>query len=200
MKFIIVAVIIAVVVIVIIKLRDKKRQSEYEALKERVHNSGIIKDLTDYLQIHIAHHDMDWSYKQTNYYDDCERSIAVFDEGINFYVWEDSHWRTMCYIDFVGDLGYKPLSDNALSDNGLLAGTKYTTVEDVFRVFTAEVLEVVKKVFNDDEIEYCSSIKYYNEETENQKQPNGTYKRVKLRDRHGSIEYKVPKSAGAKQI
>lgn len=194
MKFIIVAVIIAIVVIVIIKLRDKKRQSEYEALKERVHNSGIIKDLTDYLQIHIAHHDMDWSYKQTNYYDECDRCIDVFDEGIQFCVWEDSHWQTMFFIDFVGDLGYKPLLDN-----GLLHGTKYITIEDVFRLFTAEVLAVVKKLFDDDEIEYDVLPRYYDGFVE-QKQPDGTYRSVKVGDKHGTIKYKVPKSVGAKQI
>lgn len=194
MKFIIVAVIIAIVVIVIIKLRDKKRQSEYEALKERVHNSGIIKDLTDYLQIHIAHHDMDWSYKQTNYYDECDRRIDVFDKGIQFYVWEDSHWQTMFSIEFVGDLGYKPLLDN-----GLLHGTKYTTIEDVFRLFTAEVLAVVKKLFDDDEIEY-DVLPRYHDGFEEQKQPDGTYRSVKVGDKHGTIKYKVPKSVGAKQI
>ena len=100
----------------------------------------------------------------------------------------------MFHIDFVNDLGYKPLLDNGLND-----GKKYITNEDIYRVFMYEVVEIIKKLFNNDEIQYDSFPKYSNG-FESQQQPDGSYKRIRIGDEQASIRYKVPKSIGAKQI
>lgn len=194
MKFIIVAVIIAILVIAIIVLRNRKRDLEYNELKETIHNSGIIKELNEHLRLLIMYHDMDWSHEQIDYYDDCDRLIIVFNSCIDFAIWKNQDWQPMFHIDFVNDLGYKPLLDNGLND-----GKKYITNEDIYRVFMYEVVEIVKKLFNNDEIQYDSFPKYSNG-FERQQQPDGSYKSIRIGDEQASIRYKVPKSIGAKQI
>lgn len=191
MKLMIVAVIVAILVIATKKLKEHKEQSECKELRETIHNSGIIKELNSYLRLLI---EQDWSHKQIDYYDECDRIITVYNSSIAFGMWKDDDWQTMFGVDFVEDLGYKPLLDNGLKD-----GKKHITNEDIYRTFTYEVVAILKNLFNDDEIKY-DSLATYSSGFENQKQPDGSYKRIKVNNECASIRYKVPKSIEAKQI
>lgn len=193
MKFIIAVVFIIIIVIVIKKLKERKRQMECDEMRKTIRNSGMIKELNSYLQLHIMRDENDWSHKQIDYYDNCDRLIKVFNSGIIFFRWKNDDWLPLFYVDFVENLGYKPLLDNDLRD-----GKKHITNEDIYKVFTNAVREIVKKLFDDDEIEYGWA--KYSDGFQNQKQADGSYKSVRIGEENASIKYKVPKSIGAKQI
>ena len=193
MKLIIAAVFVAILVIVIKKLKERKRQTECDELRNTIRNSGIIKELTDCLQDYIAHHKMDWSYKQIDYYDDCDRLIRVYNSGIIFFKRKNDDWLPLFDVDFVENLGYKPLLDNGLRD-----GKKYITDEDIYVEFTDAVRIVIKNLFDDDRIEYGWA--KYSNGFQNQKQADGSYKSVRVGEENAYLTYKVPKSIDAKQI
>lgn len=193
-------VIIAIIIIAVIAVKVKKAKAydeeydeEYKELKETIHNSGIIKELSEQLKALVIYNDFDWLYKQVDYYDECERNIVVFDSIIGFNMWKDDDWQPMFSIRFVEDLGYKPLLDNGLSD-----GKKHIKNKDIYTIFANEVCEIVKNLFNNEEINF-NNVKY-SSGYESQQQSDGSYKSVKIGDENASIRYKVPKSVTAKQI
>ena len=193
MGFIIVVIAIVVIVIAVKSYNGQERDSELDELKEKIHNSDIIKELSDNLQACSFLEDYRGLCTQMSYYDECERCIFIFNRGIEFSIWINDSWQTMLQINFVETLGYRPLLDN-----GLKEGKSHITNEDVFRVFANEVRDVFKNIFHDDEIYY--EMTKYTDGYESQKDPNGVPVRVKVGDEHASIRYKVPKSVGAKQI
>lgn len=193
MGLIIVAVIIVAIIIIIKVTKSKRRDKEYSELRDTIHNSGIIKELKRQLEIIKMDKQYDCLTQQTDYYDECDRSVVIFDSQIHFKLYRDGEWRMIGGLDFVNDLGYKPLLDNNLAK-----GAKHITREDIYDAFAYEVYLTVQELFNDDEIHFDLP-KYYSG-FEYQKQPDGTNKQIKVGDEHASIFYKVPKTIGAKQI
>lgn len=193
MEAIIVAVIIVAIIIIIKVIKSERKGKEYGELRDTIHNSGIIKELKRQLEIIKMNKQYDCLTQQTDYYDECDRSVVIFDSQIHFNLYRDDEWRLIGGLDFVNDLGYKPLLDNNLAK-----GAKHITREDIYNAFAYEVYLTVKELFNDDEIHFDLP-KYYSG-FEYQKQPDGTTKQIKVGDEHASIFYKVPKTIGAKQI
>lgn len=192
MELIIVAVIIVAIIIIIKVTKNKKAREEYAELNNTIHNSGIIKELKEQLEVIKLYKQYDCLTQQTDYYDKCERTVTIFNSGVRLSLWKNDEWQPILYIDFVKDLGYKPLLDNNLAN-----GKKHITSVDIYKAFAYEVYLTVQDLFSDDIHfdfpEYCSGY-------ENEKQADGTYKSVKVGDEHASIFYKVPKTIGAKQI
>lgn len=193
MILIIIGILIAALVIAILKMKRRKETLEYDELKETIHNSGIIKEIREQLQV-LMYTDYDWSHEQIDYYDSCDRSISVFDSVIGISVWKDDRWQPMFSLDFVKTLGYRPLLDNDLQ-----AGKKYITRKDVFMVFTSEVANIVKDLFHNDEIKFDVLPTYFSG-FRSEKQSDGSYEYTKVGDEHATVEYKVPKSIDAKKI
>lgn len=193
MGLIIVAVIIVAIIIIIKVTKSKRRDKEYSELRDTIHNSGIIKELKEQLEVIEMYTQYDCLKKQTDYYDDCKRTVFIFNDGISFKILRGEEFQSILSIGFVNDLGYKPLLDNNLNK-----GTKYMTREDVYNAFAYEVYLIVQELLNDDEIHF--DLPKYHSGFEYQKQPDGTTKEIKVGDEHAWVSYTVPKTVSAKQI
>lgn len=193
MVLIIIGVLIAVLVIVIKVKKEKKSQLEYEEMSETIRNSGMLKELREKLQSLISVPDYSWLNEQMDYYDECERRITVVNYGIAFSNLRDGEGELEYLLSFVEDLGYRPLLDN-----GLQTGKKYIKNEDIYRTFANEIAKIAKEVFHNDEIKFGYS--RYHDGFRNEQQPDGSFKRIRVGDESAYVDYKVPKTVGAKKI
>lgn len=193
MVLIIIGVLIAVLVIVIVVKRDKRYALEHNELKETIRNSEILKKLREELQVLVFRDDCRWSHEQIDYYDECKRDITIFNLGISFSIWQNSKAQSLYYLDFVEDLGYRPLLDNELQ-----MGKQTIKNEDIYRAFALEVSKIVEELFHNDKIEF-SWPEYYDGFSD-ERQPDGSFRRIRVGDEHATVKYNVPKTVGAKKM
>lgn len=193
MVLIIIGVLIAVLVIVIKVKKKQNSQLEHKELRETIRNSGMLKELREKLQSLISVPGYNWLDKQRDYYDECERRITVFNAGIGFSILRNGEWQPMHSLDFVEDLGYSPLLDN-----GLQTGKKYIQNKDIYCAFADEIAKIAEEVFHNDEIKFGYS--RYHDGFRSEQQPDGSFKRIRIGEETAYVDYKIPKTVGAKKI
>ena len=137
-------------------VRDSSDSKFIGELRPKMMNSAIANDFETWFRDQLNSND--FLYHQYNYYDNCERIVAVNDDCVIIcFDLEGTNVSEKVICNFATTLGYKPLSANGLTySNGKLASERV-----LIKTFAEVVRERIENVLNEIRGDYIfGSIQY----------------------------------------
>lgn len=178
-------------------IQDSSDSKYIEEIKPKMMNSAIADDFEEWFKSQFE--SQPFLYSQYNFYDDCERLVAVDNDSVVIcFKIAKADVSDACVCNFANTLGYKPLSANGLCySNGKSASERV-----LIKAFAEVVKERIKSVLKTFSGEYTFGIMEYDDGTDknasyldrvSQKANAYAYgESAKLEQRAGFV-YKVPK-------